>query len=215
MKSYIVIGMGRFGQSVAKSLYDLGNEVLAIDISEEQINAVSDNVTYAVVGNAQNLETLKSVGARDCDTGIVALGTDLAASIVITMNLKELGVRQVICKAQNEQYKLALEKVGADRVVIPEKVMAEKLAVSLSSSNVLDYISLSPDYSMTELTVPKSWVGRSIVELDIRAKHSVVLLAIKRGSEMIVSPDPNIPFSSNDIVLALGKNDALEKIRKI
>ena len=165
MKSYLVVGMGRFGSSVALRLQELGNEVLIMDENAENIQRLADHVTYAVVGDARDEEVLRSLGAQNFDCAIVAIGGDLAASILVTLNLKSLGVPQVICKAPNELHKRALEKVGADRVVIPEREMGIKLAQNLVSSSVLDYIELSPDCGIAEVRTPKPWVDKTLREL--------------------------------------------------
>ena len=213
MKSFAVIGLGRFGKAVALRLYQLGNEVLAIDEDETLVREVADHVTYAVAGDAQNVEVLRNLGVANYDAVVVAVGSDLAVSIFVAMNLKELGCRNVICKAADDRYKAALEKVGADRVIIPELTMGTKLAESLSSGNVLDYISLSDDYSIAEVGVPGAWIGKSIVQLLVRTKYGIALLAVRRGSEMIISPGADFVFETGDVVLALGENEKLGKLK--
>lgn len=212
MKSFAVIGLGRFGKAVALRLYKLGHEVLVIDEDEAAVREIADDVTYAVAGDAQNIEVLKNLGVANYDAVVVAVGSDLTASIFVTMNLKELGCQKIICKAANDRYKAALEKVGADRVIIPELTMGSKLAESLSSGNVLDYISLSDDYSIAEIGVPAAWVGKSIIDLKVRNRYGIVLLAIRHGSEMNISPDAKYVFESGDVVLALGENEKLKKL---
>ena len=213
MKTFAVIGLGRFGSAIAKRLYKLGNEVLVIDEDEAAVREIADEVTYAVAGDAQNIEVLKNLGVANYDGVVVAVGSDLTASIFVTMNLKELGCKNVICKAANDRYKAALEKVGADRVIIPELTMGMKLAESLSSGNVLDYISLSDDFSICEVGVPSAWIGKSILDLKVRNKYGIALLAVRRGAEMEISPGANFVFAQGDIVLALGENDKLEKLK--
>lgn len=215
MKTFAVIGMGRFGQAMARRLYSLGNEVLAIDENETAIRTVADHVTYAVAGDAKNIEVLRNLGVGDYDAAVVAVGSDLSSSILITMNLKELGVKTVICKAANDRYQAALEKVGADRVIIPEKTMGTKLAETMASGNVLDMISLSDDYSIMEIETPKSWVGKSIRSLLVRTRYGAALLAVRRGAQMIISPDADFVFQAGDVVLALGENDMLERIKAL
>ena len=205
--------MGRFGNSLARRLFQLGNEVLVIDDSEERVRAIADDVTYAVAGDARKLEVLRDLGIANYDAAVVAIGADLSASILVTMNLKELGVGYIVCKAADDRFQMALEKVGADRVIIPEKTIGLKLAETLSSGNVLDFISLSDDYSIAEKATPKSWIGKSIREIDVRARYGVALLAVRRGSEMIISPGGDFVFETDDVILALGDNDALDKIR--
>ena len=213
MKTFAVIGLGRFGSSIAKRLYQLGNEVLVIDEDEAAVREIADEVTYAVAGDAQNIEVLRNLGVANYDAAVVAVGSDLSSSIFVTMNLKELGCKNVICKAANDRYKAALEKVGADRVIIPEYTMAFKLAESLSSGNVLDYISLSDDFSICEVGVPQAWIGKSIVQLLVRTTYGIALLAVRRGSSMEISPGPNFVFETGDVVLALGENEKLEKLK--
>lgn len=213
MKTFAVIGLGRFGSSIAKRLYQLGHEVLVIDEDETMVRAIADEVTYAVAGDAQNIEVLRNLGVGNYDAVVVAVGSDLSASIFVTMNLKELGVKNVICKAANERFKAAMEKIGADRVIIPEYTMGVKLAESLSSGNVLDYISLSDDYSICEVGVPQGWIGKSIVDLKVRNKYGIGLMAVRRGTEMEIAPGASFVFEDGDVVLALGENSKLEKLK--
>jgi trk system potassium uptake protein TrkA len=148
MKSYMVIGLGRFGSEVARRLCELDCEVLAMDNRSDLVQQLSNRVTQAVVGDAQDKEILRALGAKDFDCAIVAIGGDLGASVLVTMNLKELGVPYVVCKAHDETHRRVLEKLGADKVVIPEQENAHRLARSLSSPNVLDYIELSDEYGI-------------------------------------------------------------------
>lgn len=214
MKSFAVIGLGRFGRAVALRLYALGNEVLVIDMDENSVREIADQVTYAVAGDAQNIEVLLNLGVANYDAVVVAVGSDLTASIFVTMNLKQLGCKQVICKAADERYKAALERIGADRVIIPEQTIGTKLAESLSSGKVLDYISLSDDFSIVELGVPASWIGKSILQLLVRTRYGIALLAVRRGSTMEISPGADFIFEDGDIVLALGENDRIERLKQ-
>lgn len=215
MKSYIVIGLGRFGGQVARELCRQGCEVLAMDISSELVAQVSNDVTHAVVGDGQDKEVLRALGAREFDCGIIAIGDDLAASVLITMNLKELGIPQVICKAHDETHRRVLEKLGADRVMIPEQEQAARLARSLSSHNVLDYIELSEEYGIIETPAPASWKGKSLKELNVRAKLGVNILAIRRSGRINVSPGADFAFEDKDIVVVLGDSAALKKVQKL
>ena len=165
MKSYIVIGLGLFGAEIARQLCSLGCEVLAMDVNNTLVQQVANDVTHAVVGDGRDKEVLKALGAGSFDCAIIAIGDDLAASVLTTMNLKELNVPHVVCKAHDETHRRVLEKLGVDRVIIPECEFAGKLARSLSSHNVLDYIELSKDYGILEVPAPKSWVGKTILEL--------------------------------------------------
>ena len=215
MKTYIVIGLGRFGISVAMRLYELGNEVLAIDANEENIQQIANHVTHAVVGDARDEAVLRALGVGNYDCAIVAIGGDLAASILVTLTLKELGVPAVICKASNEVYKKALGKVGADRVVIPEREMALKLAQSLASSNVLDFIELSSDYGIAEVAAPNSWIGKSIRDLNVRAKYGVTILCLKQGEQMGILPSADDVIAPDTAVVVLGSNDQIARMQKL
>jgi trk system potassium uptake protein TrkA len=215
MKSIVVVGLGRFGSAVATQLCALGNEVLVIDSHPDQVQAIADRVTHAVVGDATDEEVLRSLGVRDFDCAIVAIGSDLSASVLITLSLKELGVRSVICKAQSTAHKKVLEKIGADRVVFPEREMALKLAQGLTSSSVLDYIELSPDYGIAEVAVPTAWVGKTIREVNVRAKYGVNILALKIEGEMIVSPGANQVFLRDSVVVMLGRSEDLGSLQAL
>ncbi len=214
MKTYVVIGLGRFGTVVAARLYELGNEVLAIDPQAENIQHIADRVTHAAMGDARDEDVLRALGVGNYDCAIVAVGSDLAASILITLNLKDLGVPAVICKASSEGYKRALERVGADRVVIPEREMGVKLAQSLSSSSILDFIELSNEYGIAEIAVPPDWVGKSLRELDIRAHYGVTVLAFRKGEALNVQPDASEPIHEGTVAVVLGSNEQLSRLQK-
>ena len=215
MKSYVVIGLGLFGEALAKQLCKLGAEVLAADMNSDLVQQVAGDVTHAVVCNAQDKDVLRSLGVGHMDCAIVAIGDDLAASVLITMNLKELGVPYIVCKAKNETHRRVLEKLGVDRVVIPEKEQAVRLAKGLSSRSALDYIELSDECGIIELPAPKSWVGKGLRELNVRAKLGVNILAIRSGSRLNVTPAPDYPIRETDVLVVLGYNSALEKVQKL
>jgi len=215
MKSYVVIGLGRFGAEVARQLYHLGCEVLAMDIRADLVQEISGSVTHAVVSDGQDKGVLKALGVREFDCAVVAIGDDLAASVLVTMNMKELGIPHVVCKAHDDTHRRVLEKLGADQVVIPEKENAVRLARSLSTPNVLDYIELSDDYGIVEVPAPKVWHGKSLKDLNVRAKLGVNIIAIRRGGKLNVSPAADFAFQSGDIVVVLGDNKALEAVQKL
>jgi trk system potassium uptake protein TrkA len=215
MKSFIVVGLGRFGTEAAKCLYQQGSEVLVIDNSAELVQSISDDVTQAVVGDARDKEVLRALGVKDFDCAIVAIGASLGDSVLATMNLKELGVPYVVCKAHDDTHREVLKKLGADRVVIPEKENAARLAKSLSSHNVLDYIELSEDYGIIDIPAPASWNNKSLLELNIRAKLGVNILAIKRSGQITVSPGADFCILQGDIVVVLGDNAALKAVQKL
>ena len=215
MKSYVVIGMGRFGSEVARQLYKCGCEVLAVDLQSELIQQVSQDVTHAVVADSRDKEVLRMLGVGDFDCAVVGIGDDLAASVLITMNLKELGVPYLVCKAHDDTHLRILEKLGADRVVIPEKENAARLAKSLSSPNLLDYIELSDEYSIIELSVPKIWIGKTLRELNVRAKLGLNILAVRCNGKMDVSPAADFSFGEGDVVIVLGDAKALTAVQKL
>lgn len=213
MKSYIVVGLGRFGTAVAEQLCDLGNEVLAMDVHNDLIQKISSRVTTAVCGDARDIDVLRAIGVRDFDCAVVAVGSDLATGILVTLNLKELGVKTVICKAQNELQKRALEKIGADQVLIPERETALKLAQRLTSGSVLDFIELSADFGIAEISVPAKWSEKNIAELNIRAKYGLNIIAVKRGAEIVVSPRADFVICENDVLVVIGRDTDLARVR--
>ena len=206
MKSYIVVGLGLFGSSLARQLCLLGAEVLAMDVRSDLVQQLSNDVTHAVVGDAQDKEVLRALGVKDFDCAILAIGSDLAASVLTVMNLKELDAPYIICKAHDETHRRVLEKLGVDRVIIPEQENAIRLARSLNSHNVLDYIELSEDYGILEIPAPKSWLGKTLKELNVRAKLGVNIIAVESGETTNVSPAADYKILDGDILVVLGDN---------
>lgn len=214
-KQYAVIGLGRFGSSVAKTLHGLGYEVLAIDSNSEVVSAFSDEVTHVVQADTTDEDTLKALGIRNFDAVVVAIGDDIQANVLTTLQLKEIGVKFVVAKARNELHGKMLQKIGADRVVYPERDMGLRIAHNLISTNILDYMELSPNLSLVEITAPKSIVGYSLVESNLRAKYSINVVAIKRGDKILVSPDPNEKIQSNDVLIAIGSNTGVKEFEEL
>ncbi len=217
MKTFVVIGLGRFGTAVATELCELGHEVLAIDGNEENVMAVADKVTHAVTGDARDPAVLRALGVRNYDCAIVAVGVDVGTSALVTINLKDMGVKEVICKAQSHVHRKVLEKIGADRVVFPEHDAGYKLAQGLSSSNVLNFIELSEDYGIVELDAPKSWQGKTIRDLDIRAKYHVNIIAVRKVNlhELEVAPGGDYVVAPKDVVVTLGHNDDINRLHDL
>ena len=215
MRSYIVIGLGRFGTEAARRLYELGCDVLAIDNNQELVQQISNHVTQAVVGDARDKDVLKALGAADFDCGIVAIGNSLGDSVLATMNLKELGVPYVVCKAYDETHRQVLIKLGADKVVIPEQEQANRLARNLSSPNVLDYIELSDAFGIIEVPAPTRWLGKSLKELNVRAHLGVNIIAVKQGSAINVSPGADYEIQPGDVMVVLGDTAALDAVQKL
>ena len=215
MKSYIVVGLGRFGQSLARQLCMLGAEVLAMDIRPELVQQVANDVTHAVVGDAQDKEVLRALGVRNLDCAVIAIGDNLAASVLTAMNLKELGVPYVVCKAHDETHRKVLEKMGVDRVMIPEQEHAQRLARSLYCHNVLDYIELSEDYGILEVPAPKGWIGKTLKDLNVRAKLGVNIIAVESGKKTNVAPGADYAVQAGDVMVVLGDTYALEAVQKL
>ena len=215
MKSYMVIGMGRFGSEVSRQLCALGCEVLAIDSSSDLIQQIAPDVTHAVVADARDKDVLKALGAKDFDCAVVAIGGDLGNSVLATMNVKELGIPKVVCKAHDDTHRQVLLKLGADQVVIPEQENAGRLARSLSSHNVLDYIELSEDYGIIEVPAPQSWQGKSLKQLNVRAKLGLNIIAIKTDNGINVSPSADYEIASHDVMVVLGDSIALKEVQKL
>ena len=215
MKSCIVIGLGRFGSEVAKRLCALGCEVLAVDTNSDLVQQISGEVTQAVVADARDKGVLRALDAGGFDCGVVAIGDSLADSVLATMNLKELGTAYIVGKAHDETHRHVLQKLGADRVVIPEKENASRLARSLSSPNVLDYIELSEDYGIIEVPAPAVWFNKSLRELNVRAETGVNILAVKRNGDITVSPGADFCICEGDVPVILGSADALRAVQKL
>ncbi len=228
MKQFVVIGLGRFGSSIARALSEKKFEVLAIDENEDRVKEMEGVVSQAVVMDATDEKGLNELGVADFDTAIVSMGETVEDSIMITLTLKEMGIRQVIAKAKSVLHSKILKKVGADRIIFPEREMAEKIAESLASPKIFDFIELSKTHGIIEMVVPKKMVNKSLGELKLRDKYRVSVIAIKRkvpysksdGStdfkdDVIIGPGGNDEIISGDLLILLGKNVDLEKIKKI
>lgn len=214
MKEFAVIGLGRFGRSVALSLASLGENVLGVDINETQVNRVAHELTKVVQADATDEEVLRSLGLRNFDVVIVAVGA-LEPSILITLALKEMGVKYVIAKASSDAHAKVLQKIGADRIVFPEKEMGTRLAYNLASSNILDVIELSPEYSVIEVTADGELVGRTLRNMDLRNKYGVNVLAIKRGNAVNLSPKAEDRIEKGDILVLIGTNTGLRRVQEL
>lgn len=215
MKSYMVIGLGRFGGEAARQLSRLGNEVLAMDTEAELVQQISEEVTHAVVGDGGDKGVLKALGTRNMDCAIVAIGDDLAQSVLVTMNLKELGVPYIVCKAYDETHRKVLEKLGADLVIIPEKENATRLARKLSANNMLDYFELDDECSIVEMRAPKPWIGKSLIELNVRAKMGINIIGIRQSGKINTVPSPSHRFTEEDVVVLMGDNKAMSVVQKL
>ncbi|MCF6092511.1 TrkA family potassium uptake protein [Microaerobacter geothermalis] len=215
-KQYAVIGLGRFGSSVAKTLYEMDYDVMAIDTDEERIQEHINHVTHAVRADSTDEQALKSLGIRNFDVVVVAIGQDIQASILTTLVLKELGVKYIVVKAQNERHGQVLYKIGADRVVFPERDMGVRVAHNLISPNILDFIELADNYSIAEVSMSNKMVGtgKTLREMDIRAKYGCNVIAIRSGSKMNVAPNPDDIIIEGDVLVVLGSNDDLKEFEE-
>lgn len=211
-QNYAIIGLGRFGGSICRTLIEAGQEVLAIDSSEDRVNEYMNIATHAVVGNAQDEMTLKSLGIRNFDHVIIAIGEDIQASILVTLMVKEMGVPNILAKAQNEYHARVLEKIGADRVVHPERDMGIRIAHNLVSRNILDYVELSDDYSLAEIRVAnRRFFGKSLAELNFRANFGLTVVGIRRvDGKVVVSPTADVIVQENDNLLVIGETDDVD-----
>lgn len=215
MKSYTVIGLGRFGTKIACKLYEYGEDVLAIDTNEAYIDGIADLVTRAAVADAKDIENLKSLGVNSCDCAVVAIGSDIAASVLITMNLKNLGVPYIICKAYDETHSEILKKLGADRIIIPEHEVAEKTARMMSSPDIFENIELSEEYGITEIKAPRAWIGKTIKDINIRANYGVSVIGIKKGGKTDISPRADHIIEKDSVIILLGDYSSMEALENI
>ncbi|MDF2533784.1 MAG: TrkA family potassium uptake protein [Clostridia bacterium] len=216
MKQFVVIGIGRFGSALAKRLCELGHEVLAIDTDEDEIQKISEKVTHAVTADASDEGVLKSLGVRNFDVAVVAIGSDIQASIITTLMLKDLGVKYVVAKAQNDVHAKVLYKIGADRVVFPERDMGERVAHNLIATNILDIIELSPEFSIIEFAVPHNWVGKNLRDINLRVKYGVNVVALKstKNNMMNAAPMADSEIKEDCILVVIGSNENLKRLEK-
>jgi len=212
MKQVAVIGLGRFGVSVAKTLFRMGYEVLAVDTDADRVKNIVDDVTHAAQVDAMEEEALKSLGIRNFDVVVVAIGQEVKANILVTVMLKEMGVPKIVAKAHDELHGRVLQKVGADVVVFPERDMGVKIAHALVSKNIIDQINLSPDYSIMELVAPAKYFGKTLGGSALRQKFGVNVLAIRRKEDIIIAPGANHIIQEGDILVAIGRSNGLKQL---
>lgn len=212
MKSVLVIGMGRFGRSLATKLYELGNDVMIVDENSELINELSPDFTDACVGDCRKELVLKSLGINNFDVCFVTIGENFQSSLEITSLLKELGAKRVVSKANRDIQTKFLLRNGADEVINPEKDMAEKLAIRYNANKIFDFIELTPEFSIFEIPIFENWAGKSIASLNIRNQYGINILAIKRDQELNPLPEPTYVFNADDHIVVIGKIDAVTKL---
>jgi len=207
--------LGIFGFNIAKDLYENGIEVIAVDKDKDVIQKIKDFSTKAVLADGTDKEVIESIGIQEDDVVIISFGENLAASTLITLHLKEMKVKNIIVKAPNEDHKRVLEKVGATEVIIPERAMADKVAKSLISPNILDYIPLSEDYTISEIAPPASFNGKTIGELHLRSKHHIEVIAVREmlPERLVVVPQAEFVIKDSDVLVVIGKEKDVQKIK--
>lgn len=212
-KSFCIIGLGKFGYSLAQTLIDEGNQVMIIDTDEEKIASLADSATNAVIGDATNEKVLRAAGITDYDCVAVCLSGNLNDNVLLTIMLKDMGIKKVISRAHNESHKKVLERIGADVIVVPEQDMGEKMGYMLSRDNVTEFIEFS-GYKIVEMLVPKAWIGKNLMELEIRRKYGVNVIAVvsAEDNKPNVSPSPTRPFADGDKISIIGTDKDIEKL---
>ncbi|MCD7741005.1 MAG: TrkA family potassium uptake protein [Ruminococcus sp.] len=213
-KSFLIVGLGRFGKHMAKSLTKQNNEVLAIDINEDRVNSALKYVTDAQIGDATDPQFIEELGVNNFDVCIVAIGDNFQSSLETTCLLKEMGAKYVFARANRDIHKKFLLRNGADEVIYAERETAERFAIRFGSEGVFDYFKLSEDYAIYEVSVPEGWVGKSIIEKNIRQKYGINVLAIKYDQQFDALPGPDHIFTKDEKLLVLGTKDAVKKMRK-
>ena len=212
MKSVLVIGMGRFGQHLARKMQELGNDVMIIDRNEKIINDLAPQFADSHIGDCTNEAVLRALDVASLDICFVAMGEDFQSSLVVTSMLKRVGAKCVVAKANQEIQADLLRQIGADEVVYPEREIAEKLAVRYNVNNIFDYIQLTAEYSIYEIPVLSSWVGNSLIGLDIRRKYNINIIAVKQGAVLQPTPSPDYIFVEGDHVVVIGKSSDVFKL---
>jgi len=213
-REFAVIGLGRFGGSICEELSMEGMKVLAIDRSEQRINEFKDIATQSIILDSTDEQALKEIGIKNIDHVIVAIGDDIQASILTTVILSDLEVKKITVKAQNDYHAKILTKIGAHQVVHPERDMGKRLAHSIISNNILDYLELSEDHSIVEVKVSNKMIGKSLIELDVRKNYGCNVVAIKRGKKMNVSPNAHDGLLPEDILIIIGADEDISKLEK-
>lgn len=212
MNHFCIIGLGRFGKTLALKLNEYGKNVLAVDTSADRIDEVDEYID-GLVGDATKEEFLNGIGISNYDCAVVCFSNNINASVLTTLLLKEKGVPKVVVRASNELHKKVLEKIGADVVILPENDMGEKVAYRLAKNNVLEFIELDDKHSITEFEMPKSWIGKSAIELNVRQRYGVSIVALRSGKgDLTVSIDPNVPFKPDDKIIVIGPKENMDKI---
>lgn len=215
MRSFCIVGLGCFGMALTNALLEKKAQVMVISEDAEAVNSIADRVTGAVIGDPTSEAVLRSAGVADYDCAVVCIDDNMSDSILATMILKELGVSEVVARAMNERHKRILTRVGADMTVFPEEDMGDRMAQVLFKKDVLEYFSFSDDYSIVEIHVPKEWIGRSMIDIHVRHRYGVTVVAVRHtGGRLDVLPSPDALFEENDTITVVGTDDKIEKLTK-
>lgn len=212
-KTYAVFGLGRYGYSVAKELVNCGADVIAVDSSEQIVNILANELPFCKCADTTDIEVLKRLGISTVDTVIVAMAGNIEASVMTVMLCKELGVPNVIAKSSSEMHYKILTKVGADKVVFPEKESGIRLSKSLLSSGFVDMIELNTEISMIEVDVKNNWIGKNLLELNLRKKYSLNVIAIKENNNININVDPTLPLNNEMKLIVVGNKNKLTKLK--
>lgn len=214
-REFAVIGLGRFGTSLALSLVGRGFTVLGIDRDRDIVQRLSDQCTQVVSLDSTDEDALRAIDIASFDTVVVAIGSNFEANLMTTVALKSLGVRHVVCKTLTERQRAILERVGADRVVLPEHEAGRRLAKTLTTPAILDHLELEPGFSITELHVPQSMVGHTLIEADLRRRFGITVLAVKRGPALTISPSTSYTFDDEDLLVVIGADESIERLNEL
>lgn len=211
-KSYAVIGCGRYGFSIAETLSSYNLDVLVIDNDKHKIQDISPLVAKAIVADSTDESVLRDLSINSMDAVIIAIASDIEASIMTTLIVKDIGAKYVVCKANNDKHAKVLEKIGADKIVFPEKDMAIKTARTLILPNFMELIELEKDYNIAEIKIPEKWIGNTIIELDLRKKYSINVIGILKNDKLSLNIDPTKPLRKEDILFVIGKIEDIMNI---
>ncbi|MEM8873400.1 MAG: TrkA family potassium uptake protein [Planctomycetota bacterium] len=213
MKRFVIIGLGNFGSAASVALFEQGHEVIVVDTDEDTIDRVGNTVTRAAVGDGRDVETLKRVGVAEADAGVISTGDDIAASILATLALKDLGVEEIFVKVISRDHARVMQKIGVTETVFPEKDSAEALAQRITGKAVLNYVNIAPNFSLQEMAVPDQWCGKSLAQLDIRREYGVLVVALHDVlTDTYSAPDPQAVLEDSDTLLLAGNDKDLQEL---
>lgn len=217
MKRFAVIGLGKFGFHVAKALFEAGNEVVAVDQDKNKIQEIDPFCTEAIVMDATDKERLNALGLENMDSVIISAGTKISNSILICLHLQEIGIKKILAKATDDDHAKILKKVGATEIIRPEMAMAVRVARSLSTPNILDFIPLAEDYNLLQVDPPRAFIGKTLKELNLRAKYNVYVIAIKElvPENFVLVPPAGFLIKDSDVLIILGKEQDISRIKEL